>query len=100
MIINGENCSKYISLPICIKKLFFHELILVLLCKICRILLKFYENHGKEELHILSRTISLTNIFEILCNVNMLIMVTTCIIVHDVLVFYALRSPRKLIKLF
>ena len=30
----------------------------------------------------------------------MLIIVITCIIVHDVLVFYGLRSSRKLIKLF
>ena len=35
-----------------------------------------------------------------MCDVNMLIIVTACIIVHGVLVFYGVRSTRKLIKLF
>ena len=65
-IINVENCSKYISLSICVKKLFFNELIFMLLRKIWRILSKFYENLRKE-LQILWQILSLTTIFANLC---------------------------------
>ena len=100
MIINGEICSKYISLSICVKKIIF------LRSHFCVIKQKF-ENIVEILWKSPNRvTYSLTNdifhdhICYSMCNVNMLIIVTTCIIVHDVLVFYGLRCPRKLIKLF
>ena len=52
MIIKGGNCSKYISVSICVKKYFFYELIFVLVSSIVRILSNYFENHRKE-LHIL-----------------------------------------------
>ena len=42
-----RNCTKYITLSICVKKLFFYELIFALLSQIWRILSNFYENHQK-----------------------------------------------------
>ena len=65
------NCSKYISLTICVKKEFFNELIFVLLSKIWRI---FYENHGKE-IYSLTNKFSDEHIFYTVRNVNILIIV-------------------------
>ena len=48
----------------------------------------------------LTNNISHDHICYSMCNVNMLIIITTYIIVHDVLVFYGFRSHRKLINLF
>ena len=48
----------------------------------------------------LRNNISHDHICYSMCNVNMLIIVTTCIIVHDVFVIYGLRSHKKFINLF
>ena len=60
----------------------------------------FGKSPKRKIIYSLTNNISHEHICFSMCNVNMLIIVTTCIIVHDVLVFYVLRSPRKFIKLF
>ena len=91
MIINGENFSKYISLSICVNKIIF---IRAHFCVIKQNLENIVEIMGKSPKRV---TYSLTNNIshDDICyyNVNMLIIVTTYIIVHYVLIFYGLRSP-------
>ena len=53
----------------------------------------------KRVTYSLTNIISHDHICSSMCNVNTLIIVTTCIIVHDMLVIYGLRSYRKLINL-
>ena len=99
MIINGENCSKYIYLSICVK----NNLLRAHFCVIKQTFENIVEilwKSPKRVTYSLTNNISHDHICYSMCNVNMLIIVTTCIIVHDVLVFYGLRSPRKLNKLF
>ena len=48
----------------------------------------------KSYIYFLTNNISHDHIFYSMCNLNMLIIVTTSIIVHDVLVFYGLRAGR------
>ena len=98
MIINSGNCSKYISLSICVKKIIFvygHFCVIKQnLEKIVNILWK----SPKRVTYSLTNTISHDHICYSMCIVNRLIIVTTCIIVHDVLVFYDFRSPRSLLS--
>ena len=63
-------------------------------------IVSFLWKSPKRVTYSLTNNISHDHICYSMCNVNMLIIVTTSIIVHDVLVFYGLRSHRKLIKLF
>ena len=61
---------------------------------------EFLWKSPKRVTYSLTNNISHDHICYFMCNVNMLIIVITCIIIHDVLVFYGLRSHRKLINLF
>ena len=63
-------------------------------------IVEFVWKSPKTVTYFLTNNISYDHICYSMCNVNTLIIVTTCIIVHDVLVFYGLRSHRKLINLF
>ena len=63
-------------------------------------IVEFLWKSPKRVTYFLTNNISHDHICYSVCNVNMLIIVTTCIIVHDVLVFYGLLSHRKLINLF
>ena len=67
-----------------------YEAIFVLLRKIWRILSNFLRKSPKIVTYSLTNNISHDHICYSMCNVNMLIIVNTCIIVHDVLVFYGL----------
>ena len=99
MIINDENCSKYISLSIWVKK----NCLRANFCAIKQNLDNIVEilwKSPKRVTYSLKNNISYDHICYSMCNINMLIIVNTWIIVHDVLVFYGLRSHRKLIKLF
>ena len=68
--------------------------------KIFENIVKIFGKSPKIVTYSLTNNIFHEHICYSMCNVNMLIIVTTCIIVHDVLVFYSLCYPRKLIKLF
>ena len=63
-------------------------------------IVNFFEKLSKRVTYSLTNNICLEHICYSMCNVNMLIIVTTCIIVQDVLVFYGLRSHRNVINLF
>ena len=63
-------------------------------------IVEFLWKSPKRFTYSLTNNMSHDHICYSMCNVNMLIIVTTCIIVHDVLVFYCLRSHRNLINLF
>ena len=99
IIINGGKCSKYISLSICIKKNFLWAHFCVIKQNLENIV-EFVWKSPKRVTYSLMNNSSHDHICYSMCNVNMLILVTTSIIVHYVLVFYDLRSHRKLINLF
>ena len=63
-------------------------------------IVEFLLKSSKRVTYSLTNNISHDHICYSMCNVNMLIILTICIIVHDVLVFYGVRSHRKLINLF
>ena len=63
-------------------------------------IIEFLWKSPKRVTYSLTNNISHDHIYYSMCNINMLIIVITYIIVHDVLVFYGLRSNRKLINLF
>ena len=100
MIINGGNCSKYIYLLICVKKIIFIRAHFCVIKQNFENIVPIFGKSRKRVTYSLTNSISHEHICCSMCNVNMLIIVITCIIVHDVLVFYGLRYPRKLIKLF
>ena len=99
MIINGGNCLKYISLSICVKTIFLRANFCVITQNVENIV-KIFGKSSKRVTYSLTNDIAREHICYSMCNVNLLIIVTTFIIVHDVLVFYGIRFPRKLIKLF
>ena len=100
IIINDGNCSKYISLSICVKKIIFLRAHFCVIKQNLENIVDFLCKSPKRVTYSLKNNISHDHICYSMFNVNMLIIVTTCIIVHDVLVFYGLRSQRKLINLF
>ena len=62
-------------------------------------IVEFLWKSAKRVAYYLTNNISHDHICYSIYNVKMLIIVNTSIIVHDVLVFYGLRSHRKLINL-
>ena len=63
-------------------------------------IVEFLGKSPKTVTYSLTNNISHDHICHSMCNVNMLNIVTTCIIVLDLLVFYGLRYHRKPINLF
>ena len=62
-------------------------------------IVEFLWKSPKTVTYSLTNNISHDHIWYSMCNGNMLIIGTICIIVHGVLIFYGLRSHRKLINL-
>ena len=86
--INLRNKNKFSTSSFCVIKQSLENIV------------EFLWKSPKRVTYSLMNNISHEHICYSMCNVNMLIIVTTCIIVHDVLVFYGLRSHRKLINMF
>ena len=84
----------------CVKKIFFLRANFCFIKKNLENIVEFLRKSPKIVTYSLTNNISHDHMCYSMCNVNMLIIVTTGIIVHDVLVFYGPRSHRKLINLF